>query len=123
MTGTMQFDGFKAGDTFPRRDGSNSVFYAHGWVTGSQKHITCDITLPKPCPSTLNRTLEFSSIIARGISGYLNSSGSGVTPDSYSVGWRSDYVLTLEMDFENAITNVTNNTPVALYITGRIVFS
>jgi len=121
-TGKIEFDGFKAGDTFPRRDGSNSVFYAHGWVTGASKHITADIVLPKPCLQSLNRTLNFSSIIARGISGYVNSS-SGITPDSYSVGWRSDYVLTLEMDFNTELTNTINNTPVALYINGRINFS
>lgn len=121
MTGTLTFDGFKSGDTYPTS--SNSVFYAHGWVTSGLKEVTCDVVLPKRCPSGVTPTLDYSSMVARGISGYLNNNNA-FTPDRVVVNRRSDYVLEIRCYFDDTtITNVTNNTPVGMYINGRIVFS
>lgn len=111
---------FQTGDSYP--GSSNSVFYAHGWVTSAQKEVTCDIVLPKRCPSGLTPTLSYSSMVARGISGYLNGNNA-FTPDSVAVNRRSDYVLEMRCYCDEAITNVANNTPVGIYINGRIVFS
>lgn len=120
MTGTIAFDGFKAGDSYPAS--SNSVFYAHGWVTSGLKEVTCDVVLPKRCPSGVTPTLSYSGMVARGISGYLNGNNAFI-PNSIVVNRRSDYVLEIRCYFDDVITNVTNNTPVGMYINGRIVFS
>lgn len=115
---------FKGGQSWPTSNGTKTVLYLHGWVTGALTTITADISLPKPFMGDSSKiSLDYDSFIARGVSGYVNSSSSGITPDNTSITKRSNYVITFSFTFNTALTNVVNNTPISIYMNGVINFA
>ncbi len=122
MTGTIQADCFKAGDSYPYANNANAVFYMHGWVTSGLKEVTFDLWLPKRIPSNVTPSFVYVSMAARGVSGYLNNNNS-FTPDRVTIARRNDYMLEVRCYFDSTIANTVNNSPVGLYVNGHVEFS
>lgn len=110
---------YKAGDveTFNKMP-------CYGFVTSTATRIYATIPLSKPCTAT---NVEFSTLTAelRGISGYINNA-------SGYIDILANYTLTAELTpagikltiiSAETLTNVTNNTPVALNITATATFN
>lgn len=105
-----------------------AVFYS--FITDSTKRLTITIPLTK---QILASNISFSGyLLARGISGYLvgNTAEAGKIDMSGGTGYTVSYSrsicgLSIRIQFDEAILNGTNNTPVAVtpYSSFKITFS
>lgn len=93
----------------------------HGYVTNNSKQLFLTINLGASTQYTPNISFtEFTGVI-RGISGYLDNNNTArnllASPFSVSNIYRPTYYeLTAIIDKNAAFTNVTNNTPVNVYV-------
>lgn len=117
---------YEAGDTLTQQE---NIVYA-GLITGSTKNLYFFIPLDRPVAAT-TATVE-GTVIGRGVGGYINGTdGSNsqinlTSGDAYSVeAWLRGNGIQMVIRFTTAITNATNNTPVAVvpYGSMKITFS
>lgn len=110
---------YKAGDT------ASSQYYVTcaGFVSESSKRLVFYLPLEKNLPT--NRSLTFTSlqVVARGTSGYVDIFTATDHPDivgnsgyTIMVDPRGTYGTGIRIDKPSAMTNVTNNTPVAVQV-------
>lgn len=86
---------------------------AFGWISNANKDLHVEFRLPKKIQGTVTVT---GSMVARGISGYLDNANDPVDLSNFTIGiFKSDEYtieLVIKHSDSSAFTNTTNNTPV-----------
>lgn len=115
---------FKPNETFE----TVATVFCTGQITGGTKSLNLTIPLPKRMDHINTITFNNFPLIGRGISGYLNGSGTymDILDDAYTITYRIEKnLLTILIDSTTAFTNVNNNTPICFGVGGgfSITFS
>jgi len=116
---------YQKGDSFINQ----TAFHVNGNVTSSTKNLLFSIILPKKLKSDITAiTVNSMRITVRTVSGqYLNGQSNGISLGTAGITFNAykstDNMITIFVTSETAFTNVSNNTPVAITVSGNTKIS
>lgn len=103
------------GDTFSATD-----IVAGGHITSSSSNVQFSIPLSKNTANITSATITNLTARLRGISGYLNNNSSAtnyVGLSGYTISSTiQNNMISINITKSSAFTNITNNTPISVYI-------